>query len=212
MRRGSIFALALAFVFSINSFAQQGGATSGATGGTGGAPRSAIAIGSTVAPFDLPDASGTRRTLASLRGQRGTVLIFVSTQCPISNAYNERMERLAQDYAARGIRVVGINSNREETPEAIRAHAQTNNLTFPILKDAGNRIADTLGAQFTPEVFFLDANNRLVYHGRIDNSRNPAQVNTNDLRNAIDAVLANRPIAVSQVRAFGCTIKRVGQS
>lgn len=206
MKRVSIYALALAFVFSVTSFAQQGGAA----GQTGGSVRAAI--GSTVAAFDLPDVAGTVRPFASVRGARGTVLIFVSTQCPISNAYNERMERLAQDYAARGVRVVGINSNREETPEAIRAHAQTNNLTFPILKDAGNRIADQLGAQFTPEVFFLDANNRLVYHGRIDNSRNAAQVNTNDLRNAIDATLANRPIAVAEVRAFGCTIKRVGQS
>lgn len=210
---------ALALVFSTALFAQaqqpqqQGGATGNSAAGgaqTTGAARAAV--GSTVADFQLPDASGTQRTLASLRGERGTVLIFVSTQCPVSNAYNERMERLAQEYAARGVRVVGINSNREETPEAISAHARTNNLTFPILKDMGNRIADQFGAQFTPEVFFLDASNRVVYHGRIDNNRNAAQANTADLRNAIDAVLANRPIAVTEARAFGCTIKRVGQS
>ena len=166
------------------------------------------AIGSVIADFKLPDASGKEHSLNALKGKNGTVLIFVSVQCPVSNGYNERMEKLAQEFKARGIHVVGINSNVAETPEAIRRHATENNLTFPILKDKGNKVADHLGAQVTPEAFFLDASNKLVYRGRIDNSRNVAAVSSNDLREAMDAVLAGSPIAKTQARAFGCSIKR----
>jgi peroxiredoxin len=167
-----------------------------------------IAIGSTVEDFRLPDTSGKEHSLSSLKGKNGTVLIFVSVQCPISNAYNERMARLAKDYAARGIAVVGINSNVAETPDAIKRHAAENGLDFPVLKDAGNRIADRLGAQVTPEAYFLDASNKLVYRGRIDNSRNGDQINASELREALDAVLGGKAVAKPEVRAFGCSIKR----
>jgi peroxiredoxin len=165
-------------------------------------------IGSTIAEFKLPDASGTERSLSSLKGKYGTVLIFISTQCPVSNGYNERMEKLAQDYQARGINVVGINANKAESPDDIKAHASANNLTFTILKDKGNKIADRLGAERTPEVFFLDASNKLVYHGRIDNQKKPELVTSSDLRDAIDAVLAGKPVAKPEAAAFGCSIKR----
>ena len=168
----------------------------------------AAAIGSTVADFKLSDAEGKERTLASLAGAKGTVLIFVSTRCPVSNAYNERMEKLAQEMKARGVNVVGINSNVAETREAIKSHAAERGLSFAILKDEGNRIADRLGAGVTPEAFLLDADKRLVYRGRIDNSRNGDAVTSSELREAIDAVLAGKPVAKSEVRAFGCSIKR----
>ncbi|MCA1628084.1 MAG: redoxin domain-containing protein, partial [Acidobacteria bacterium] len=116
-----------------------------------------VAVGSTVADFKLPDVMGKEHSLASLKGSKGTVLIFVSTGCPVSNAYNERMEKLAQDFKARGIHVVGINSNVTESSDTIKAHAVENKLSFPILKDKGNKIADRLGAQRTPEVYFLDS-------------------------------------------------------
>src|ERR1044071_10398067 len=133
-------------------------------------------IGATVAEFTLPDANGADHSLASLKGKNGTVLIFIATQCPVSNAYNERMEKLAQDYKARGVNVVGINANTTESAAEVKAHAQQNNLTFPILKDDGSKIADMLGATRTPEAYFLDVNNKLLYHGRIDNSRDITQV------------------------------------
>lgn len=167
------------------------------------------AIGETVADFKLPDAGGAEHTLASLRGAKGTVLIFVSVQCPVSNAYNERMEKLAQDYKARGINVVGINANVSETPEAIAGHAREKGLTFLILKDKNNKLADRLGAQVTPEAFFLDASDRLVYRGRIDNSRKGDSITASDLREALDAALAGKPIVKTEARAFGCSIKRV---
>ena len=82
------------------------------------------------------------------------------------------------------------------------------NLTFSILKDTGNKIADALGATRTPEAYFLDANNRLLYHGRVDNSRDLSQVNSNELRDALDATLAGKPVAKTTANAFGCSIKR----
>lgn len=166
------------------------------------------AIGATITDFTLPDATGTNHSLASFAGKNGTVLIFVATQCPVSNAYNARMEKLAQDYKARGVNVVGINANSTESAADVKTHAAENHLSFMVLKDNGNKVADTLGATRTPEAYFLDAKNKLVYHGRIDNSRDESQVVSTELRDAIDETLAGKPVAKSAANAFGCSIKR----
>lgn len=166
------------------------------------------AIGATIEDFTLPDADGQEHSLKSLSGKNGTVLLFIAVQCPVSNAYNERMAKLAAEYNARGIAVIGINSNVMENAEAVKRHAAEHKLTFPILKDSGNKIADKLGATVTPEAYFIDPNNKLLYHGRIDNSRNEAQLETSDLRNALDAALAGKAIEKTVAKAFGCTIKR----
>jgi peroxiredoxin len=166
------------------------------------------AIGSTIEDFTLPDVDNKDRSLKSLAGKNGTVLLFIAVQCPVSNAYNERMAKLAEDYKAKGIAVIGINSNVAEDAAAVKAHATEHKLSFPILKDPGNKIADKLGASVTPEAYFIDVHNKLLYHGRIDNSRNPAQVETNDLRNALDAALNDKPVEKTEAKAFGCTIKR----
>ena len=165
------------------------------------------AIGATV-DFTLTAADGSEQTLASLKGKNGTVLIFMSVQCPVSNAYNERMEKLAQDYKAKGIAVIGINANATEDAAAVKDHAAAKGLTFTILKDSGNKVADKLGATRTPEAYFLDASNKLVYHGRIDNNQNASLIESNDLRNAIDASLAGKPVEKTEAKAFGCSIKR----
>jgi len=165
-------------------------------------------IGSTISDFTLPDASGTAHTLASLRGKNGTVLIFIGTQCPVSNGYNERMEKLAQDFKGKGINVVGINANSTESAADVKDHAAKNSLTFTILKDNGSKVADLLGATRTPEAYFLDASNKLLYHGRIDNSRDISQVNSSELRDALEATLAGKPVPKTTANAFGCSIKR----
>lgn len=166
------------------------------------------AIGATVEDFTLPDVDNKDRSLKSLAGKNGTVLLFIAVQCPVSNAYNERMAKLAEDYQAKGIAIIGINANVAEDAAAVKSHAAEHKLSFPILKDPGNKIADRLGAAVTPEAYFLDANNKLIYHGRIDNSRNAAQVESNDLRNALDAALAGKAVEKTEAKAFGCTIKR----
>jgi peroxiredoxin len=166
------------------------------------------AIGATIEDFTLPDVDNKERSLKSLAGKNGTVLLFIAVQCPVSNAYNERMAKLADDYQAKGIAVIGINSNVAEDAAAVKAHATEHKLSFPILKDPGNKIADRLGASVTPEAYFLDANNKLIYRGRIDNSRNAAQVESSDLRNALDAALAGKSVEKTEAKAFGCSIKR----
>ena len=166
------------------------------------------AIGATIDEFSLPDVNGQEHSLKTLKGKNGTVLIFIAVQCPVSNAYNDRMEKLAQDYKDKGITVIGINANSTEDAAAIKAHATEKHLTFTILKDAGNKIADRLGAARTPEAYFLDANNKLLYHGRIDNSQNPDAIESNDLRQALDSALAGKPVEKPEAKAFGCSIKR----
>lgn len=166
------------------------------------------AIGAMIKDFTLPDADNKEHSLKSLAGKNGTVLLFISVQCPVSNAYNERMEKLAADYKAKGIAVIGINSNVAEDVASVKTHATENKLSFPILKDAGNKIADRLGANVTPEAYFIDAGNKLLYHGRIDNARNAAQVESSELRNALDASLAGKAVEKTEAKAFGCSIKR----
>ena len=167
------------------------------------------AIGAMIDDFTLPDADGAQHTLNSLKGKNGAVIIFIATKCPVSNAYNDRMEKLAEDYKAKGVNVIGINSNNTEPSAEVKSHAAEKGLKFTILKDDGNKIADRLGANHTPEAYMIDASGKLVYHGRIDNSQNTANITSNDLREALDAVLAGKPIQKTTSVAFGCSIKRV---
>src|SRR5256886_3124677 len=167
------------------------------------------AIGATIDDFKLPDTDGSEHSLKSLMGKNGAVVIFIATRCPVSNAYNDRMEKLAQDYKARGINVIGINSNNIEPAAEVKSHAAEKHLTFAILKDDGNKIADRLGATRTPEAYVINAGGKLVYHGRIDNSQNTANITANDLREALNELLAGKPVTKTGGAAFGCTIKRV---
>jgi peroxiredoxin len=204
MKKYYAFALALSVSLIITSAAiVRGGGKVAREGGASGAT-----IGSVVADFKLSDVNGKAHSLSSLKGKNGTVLIFVSTRCPVSNGYNERMEKLAQDYKAQGVNVIGINANVKETADDIKAHATENKLTFMILKDKGNKVADQLDAGVTPEAYFLDGANKLVYHGRIDNHKKPELVTAHDLRDAIDATLAGKPVLKAEAAAFGCSIKR----
>jgi peroxiredoxin len=167
------------------------------------------AIGAIIDDFKLADANGKEHSLKSLMGSKGTVILFVATKCPVSNNYNERMEKLAQDYKAKGITVIGINSNYTEPAAEVKAHATERGLTFPILKDDANKIADRFGATKTPEAYVLDANLKLVYHGRIDNSQKIDAITSNDLRDALEELAAGKTISKTGAAAFGCTIRRV---
>jgi peroxiredoxin len=168
-------------------------------------------IGSRAPDFSLPLASGGRSITLSqeLAKHRLTVLMFIATRCPFSNGYNGRMERLSADYAVRNVAVFGINSNEGEPAADVVEHARTHGLTFPILKDGRSKVADLYGAQRTPEIFVVDGSGAIRYHGRIDESAdNPPAVRSPDLRNALEALLAGRPVPVAETKAFGCSIKR----
>jgi peroxiredoxin len=169
-------------------------------------------IGSRMPSLKLTTLSGEATDLAANMNKNGILVIFVSVQCPVSNAYNERMEALAQQWKARGFAVVGVNANRTETPEAIAAHAREHGLTFPILKDNDNLLADALGASFTPETYLFDPSGTLRYHGRIDDSKDPSGISKRDLTDALESLSTGKTIAVTETKAFGCTIKRVPRS
>ena len=167
-----------------------------------------LAVGATLENFKLTDANGAEKSLDDLKGKNGAVLVFLSTQCPVVRGYNDRIVKLADDYAAKGINVIGINSNATETPETVKAHA-AEHYKFPVLIDKGNALADRLGAVSTPETFYLNAKNVIVYHGAIDNDRSGGNVSTNYLRDALDASLGGKTVAQNNTKAFGCSIKRV---
>jgi peroxiredoxin len=169
-------------------------------------------IGEKVSSFTLKNYDGKDLSLDTvLKHNKYTVLMFISTECPVSNAYNERMVKLYEQYGAKKVAFLGINSNKAEQPEDITAHAKEKGFKFPVLKDVKNKIADAYGAMVTPEVYVVSPDGRLLYHGRIDDSRNPEKVTTNDLANTLDQLLAGKGIAVSETKAFGCTIKRVSE-
>jgi peroxiredoxin len=172
----------------------------------------ALKIGAPAPDFTLPAASDGKAVALKdlLAKSKAVAVVFVATKCPVSNAYNTRMAAFGKEYAAKGIPLVGINSNKTEPAAEVKEHAEKHGFTFPVLKDDGNKIADAYGATKTPEVFVLDPKGNLVYHGRIDeNQDHPQGVKSPDLRNALDAVLSGRPVPAAETKAFGCTIKRV---
>jgi peroxiredoxin len=172
-----------------------------------------VKVGDKVTDFALVDVrSGNEVGLGQVAGPQGVAVIFVATECPYSNAFNQVMADLAREYKAHGLTVVGINSNKTEPAAAVKAHADSYGLDFIILKDERQQIADRLGATRTPEVFVLDKDMVVRYHGAIGNSKVPTtkaeQATDEDLRPALDAVAAGSPVAVTETKAFGCTIKR----
>lgn len=171
-----------------------------------------LKIGAPAPDFTLPAASDGKAVALKelLARNKAVAILFIATKCPVSNAYNARMAALGKEYAAKGVPLVGINSNKSEPAAEVKEHAAKNGFTFAVLKDDGNRIADAYGASHTPEVFVVDPRGNLVYHGRIDESQDDAKnVKSPDLRNALDAVLAGKPVTTAQTKAFGCSIKRV---
>ena len=160
--------------------------------------------------FTLKDVMDKEHSLKDLSHEKkATVVMFISTECPVSNDYNERIVALYNDYQDQSVQFIGINSNRNESVEEIAEHNKTNKFSFLVLKDLGNEIADKFGARRTPEVYLLDEKRILRYRGAIDNSqKNPE---THYLRETLDLVVAEKEIAEDhkKTKAFGCTIKRV---
>jgi peroxiredoxin len=166
-------------------------------------------IGSRPENFSLRNPAGTDHALFGQEKAKVTVVMFIATQCPVSNAYNERMEALAREYTPKGVRFIAVNSNKQESATEVASHSAAHGFDFPVVKDPNNTIADKWGAMVTPETYVLDADGMLRYHGRIDDSQNPANVKSQDLKAALDAVLDGRAPEWSETKAFGCTIKRI---
>jgi len=169
------------------------------------------AVGSALENFALADTAGTTKSLNDLKGKNGAVIVFLSAQCPVVRGYHERINELAAQYAAKGINFIGINSNSTESLDWVKSNALEYGFKFPILIDKNNVLADKLGASVTPEVYYVDGKNVLLYHGAIDNDRNGKNVTESYLKTAFDDSLAGKKVGRTSANAFGCTIKRIGE-
>ena len=162
-----------------------------------------------VEEFSLPDAKGDPIKFA--HGDMPTVVCFLGTECPLANLYAPRLQQLAEQF--KGVRFVAVMSNRQDSTEEIAAYRDRHELTFPVLEDRANKIADQFDAQRTPEVFLLDPDFQVRYRGRIDDQYAPGlsklKVQREDLRVAIQAAQQN--IALLEKKAFckiGCCFLR----
>jgi peroxiredoxin len=163
--------------------------------------------GAPIADFDLTDLDGKPARYSALKGDT-TVVVFISTVCPISNGYNERMKAVYRDYTAKSVHFIFINANSTESAADVAAHAKTHAFPFAVYKDPNGVAANLFDAQVTPETYVIDRAGTIRYHGYIDDSLNPARIHNQGLRHALDAVLEGKPVSAAQTKAFGCTIKR----
>lgn len=136
------------------------------------------------------------------------VVIFWSTKCPFVQAYNDRAKDLYSQYHDKGFTFWPVNSNSTEDMDAIKEHAAANGYLFPVLKDANNSVSDMFGALRTPEVYVIGKDNVIIYHGRIDDSKDASQITSYDLKNALDEIAAGKEVTVKTTKSFGCTIKK----
>jgi mono/diheme cytochrome c family protein/peroxiredoxin len=145
-----------------------------------------------------------------------TVVCFLGTQCPMARGYAGQLNQLHRDFAQAGVRIVGVMSNRQDSADDIVRYAQDLKIEFPLVHDVGNLIADRFGASRTPEVYLLDRQLKLRYHGRIDDQLAPgvarATATRHDLRVALEQVLAGKPVSIPATAALGCIIGRVASA
>ena len=163
--------------------------------------------------FNLPGVDGKAYTLESFRGKRFLAIIFMCNHCPYVQGSIERIKQIQSDYGIKGVQVVGINSNDEinypeDNFDKMIEYAKSRKYNFTYLRDEDQRVANTYGAQCTPECFVFDEHRKLRYHGRVDDSpKDESKATVNDLRNAVDALVHNRKVDIELTPAIGCSIK-----
>lgn len=168
----------------------------------------AVEIGDTMPDFQLKDPNGTAHKLSDNKG-KVVVLVFRSQNCPWSRGAAPGINALAKKYKDKDVVFFGIDSDYKTTPADIKAYTEKNSYTFTVLKDQDNRYADKVEAKQTPEFFVVNQEGKLAYHGAFDNRRAPAKAgDVNYVANAVDSLLAGKPVAKTEVRAFGCSIMR----
>jgi peroxiredoxin len=182
-----------------------------------------LEIGAKAPDFALPGVDGKIHRLAEYDKARVLVIVFTCNHCPTAQAYEARIKKLAADYKDKGVALVAISPN---DPKALRLdelgytdlsdslaemkiRAADHEFNFPYLYDGDKQeVSKAYGPVSTPHVFVFDSERKLRYAGRIDdNERKPAEVKSQDARNAIDAVLAGQPVPVEKTKTFGCSIK-----
>lgn len=174
-----------------------------------------LEIGSTMPlkDLELADISGKNITLATAKGDAGTLVVFSCNTCPWVIRWEDRYVTLANTYVQKGIGMIAVNSNAarfggEDSLEEMLEHAKNNEYNFPYAQDPGSELASAFGATKTPHIYLFDDEDKLVYRGAIDdNAKNAKEVDEPFLANAIDALLAGNPIKPQTTKALGCSIK-----
>ncbi len=161
---------------------------------------------------ELKATDGKNYSLSSFSSKPVLVVIFSCNHCPYVQAYEDRMVSIQDDYASRGIQLVAVNSNDDKAypedsfPEMV-TRAKTKHFNFVYVRDSDQKVVDAYGGVCTPHVFAFDKDRVLRYRGRIDDSKDTSKVNSHDLRNAMDDMLAGNKVRVPDTRPFGCSIK-----
>lgn len=181
-----------------------------------------LPLGSKAPDFALPGVDSKIHKLSDYASERILVVIFTCDHCPIAQMYESRIEKLYENYSTRGVAIVAIEGNDPsattideldssdvgDTLADMRIRYQYKRLHYPYLYDGDTQaVTRAYGPQATPHVFVFDKDRRLRYEGRFDNSYRIEKVTTHDAQNAIDALLANKPVAVAHTSVFGCSTK-----
>jgi peroxiredoxin len=173
-----------------------------------------LTLGTTAPPFALPDLDGKTVTLDDFADAKALLVVFMCNHCPYVKHVAAGLAQLAKEYQARGVAVVGINSNDVESypddaPAKMAEEAKVRGYTFPYLYDATQEVAKAYRAACTPDFYLFDQDRKLVYRGQMDGSRpgSDVPVTGEDLRAALDAVLAGRTVPAEQKPSLGCNIK-----
>lgn len=173
-----------------------------------------LPLGTPAPDFRLPDATGKIYELADFSSAPALLVIFMCNHCPFVKHVASGLADLAREYQARGVAVIGINSNDfrqfpDDAPDKMLEEIRARGYTFPYLVDESQEVAKAYRAACTPDFFLFDKDRKLVYRGQMDASRpgNELPVTGSDLRAALDAVLAGRPVPADQKPSLGCNIK-----
>ena len=174
-------------------------------------------VGKQISDFTLRDHFGNEHSLDDFSDAKVVVVAFLGTDCPLVKVYGPRLNQIREKYADAGVQIIGINANRQDAPSKIGAWIRKYEISFPVLKDAKNEVADDFAAIRTPEMFVLDADRVVRYWGRIDDQYGfgsgvgygKSEVSRHDLCEAIDEVLADKDVSVPVTEALGCIIGRI---
>jgi cytochrome oxidase Cu insertion factor (SCO1/SenC/PrrC family) len=175
--------------------------------GTAAVTAQEFSLGARVSDFTVQDMRGRPLHYKSMKGHV-TVVMFFSTRCPISNAFNHRRNTIYDDYKGR-VKFIVVDSNSNEPLDEVRAYASEVGFDFPVYKDTDNVTADRFDVLTTTDAFVIDSSGVIQYHGYVEDSPNAERSTKQGLRLAIDAVLAGKPVEMAETKARGCAIRRV---
>ena len=166
-----------------------------------------------ITDFKLADYRGKTWALAEVPADHLVVLAFIGTECPLAKLYTGRLLKLADQYKDKKIQFVAVDANSQDSTSELALFAKEYKIPFPVLKDVGNRVADLVKAQRTPEVVVLDTKRQIRYQGRIDNQFDVgiqrAEATRYDLKEALDDLIANKPVRQPKTEVSGCLIGRI---